>query len=63
MYGQRTIDHRAIAEIMTDISGDDAMLAYMKEGNIRLMPESPGISLIKEPTDDQIRTLNRVISS
>ena len=63
MYGQRTIDHRAIAEIMTDISGDEAMLAYMKEGNIRLMPESPGISLIEEPTDDQIRTLNRVISS
>lgn len=34
-YGQRAVDHREISNIMSDISGDQAMLEYMKEGNIR----------------------------
>lgn len=34
-YGKRAVDHREISNIMSDISGDQAMLEYMKEGNIR----------------------------
>ncbi len=62
-YGQRAVDHREISNIMSgSVSGDEAMLKYMSEGNIRWMPESPGCSMIKEPTQAQYATLSRLVS-
>lgn len=34
-YGRRAVDHREISSVMSNISGDAAMLKYMSEGNIR----------------------------
>ena len=58
----RAVDHREVSDIFTGtISGDDAMLAYMNEGNIRLKPEAPGIELIKAPTEAQLETIGKII--
>ena len=59
----RSIDHREIADILPDgISGTDAMIEYMNDGNIRFMPEAPSFNLIKEPTDEQYQTMSLLIS-
>lgn len=61
--GRRACDHREISDIFGDgESGNDAMLQYMHEGNIRWMPESPGIEMMAEPTDAQYRTIARLVS-
>ena len=54
--GQRYQDHREIQDILQS-SGTDAMIEFMKQGAIRLSPESGGIDLYKEPTDNQYREL------
>ena len=62
-FGTRGEDHRAIAIIFDeDISGSEAMIKFMNYGNIRIMNESPGIDLIKEPTQKQYDTIERFIS-
>ena len=63
-FGTRGEDHRAIAIIFDeDISGSEAMIKFMNYGNIRIMDESPGIDLIKEPTQKQYDTIERFISN
>ena len=58
----RSMDHREIADIIdTAEDGTDAMHQYMSEGNIRLMPEAPGINLMKEPTPQQYKELKDYI--
>lgn len=58
----RSQDHREIADIIDNAeSGTDAMYQYMNEGNIRLMPEAPGIDIIKEPTEKQYAQLKDYI--
>lgn len=58
----RAVDHREISDIFEgSISGNDAMIAYMNEGNIRLKPEAPGIELIKAPTKAQLETIYSLI--
>ena len=58
----RAMDHREIADIIdTAEDGTDAMYKYISEGNIRLMPEAPGINLMKEPTSEQYEKLKDYI--
>lgn|GEM_PF-2247664 len=64
--GSRTVDHRDISEALgLDYGGNgysDAMIQFMSEGNIRLMPETGGINLQAEPTDRQYAELRRYIT-
>lgn len=58
-YGSRGQDHRAIGTIYPDSQGSDAMIRFMKDGNIRIMAETPGIDLSSsvEPTREQYATI------
>ncbi len=61
--GYRTVDHREILDIMGDFdSGTAAMIEFMEQGNIRIMPESNGINLSVEPTKEQYYALDDFIS-
>lgn len=62
--GYRTVDHRDIWDIMDneDIDGTQAMIEYMKQGNIRISPESNGINLSVMPTKSQFEALEDYIS-
>lgn len=57
-------DHRSISSVFDEIMEypTDYMLAFMQEGNIRLIPEIPGIDLMVEPTEQQYETLQDYIS-
>ena len=61
-YDYRLYDHRDISDIMSNLSGTQAMNTYIAQGNIRLMPESPSIEMHskKEPTAKQYTTIRRV---
>ncbi len=64
--GYRSVDHRDIRDaIGEDYGGDSysgAMVQFMREGNIRIMPESDGINLSVMPTEAQINALEDYIS-
>lgn len=62
--GSRTIDHRDIAQIAAykELSGNDAMIDFMKHGNIRINPEANGVNLSVRPTKAQENTLSDFIS-
>lgn len=61
--GLRVVDHREVASIFKgSISGGDAMIAYMNEGNIRWLPEINSFELIKEPTQAQYNTMMKLIA-
>lgn len=57
MPGSRSLDHRQINEIDTD------MQSFIDMGNIRVMPEGNGINLSIEPNEKQYNTLSRYIDS
>ena len=62
--GYRSMDHREIVDIYgedTDMSGSEAMVAFMADGNIRIMPESGGINLSTLPTKEQREKLQSFI--
>ena len=61
--GYRTVDHRDIFDIYEDSEdyGTDAMNQFMTRGNIRVMPESPGINLQVEPTEEQYRQIQDLV--
>jgi hypothetical protein len=50
--GSRSLDHRDIFGDY-EMSGTDAMVEFMSLGNIRVSPETPGIDLVLEPTQEQ----------
>ena len=56
-------DHRGISSIYPGIDGSAGMLKFIGEGNIRLMPESPGVDMSAdtEPTKQQYTILKRMI--
>lgn len=57
-------DHRAIADAMEDEEFDsqsEYLIVFMNEGNIRLIPELPGIDIVEEPTDQQYKALEDYI--
>jgi len=64
--GERTVDHRGITEALgLDYGGKEysgAMIQFMSEGNIRIMPETNGINLSVLPTKAQERALEDFIS-
>lgn len=62
-YESRFIDHSEIDVIFDDESGADAMYAYMRMGNIRLMPEAPSLEFNNkaEPTSQQYDTIKQAI--
>lgn len=62
--GARYEDHRDIAQLdaYSDFQGTDAMIDFMKRGNIRIIPEIGGINLSVRPTRAQENTLVDFIS-
>lgn len=61
----REEDHRAIQEAYgenTDLSGNEAMIDFMRRGAIRIMPESGGIQMQTIPTKEQLQALDSFIS-
>ena len=63
--GYRTVDHRDILDIYsedTDLDGNGAMVDFMRQGNIRIMPEGDGINLQVQPTKAQEQALSDFIS-
>lgn len=57
-------DHRVIAQAMEDEnfeSNSDYLIAFMNEGNIRLIPELPGVDIVEEPTEAQYKALKDYI--
>lgn len=63
--GYRTVDHREILDIYpenAELDGNGAMVDFMKQGNIRIMPEGNGINLSVKPTKAQEQALDDFIS-
>ena len=62
--GGRYEDHRDIAQLdaYSGLQGTDAMIDFMKRGNIRVIPEVDGINLSVRPTRAQENTLADFIS-
>ena len=57
-------DHRAIQDAFDDMdleTASDYLIEFMNEGNIRLIPELPGIDIVKEPTAQQQKALRDYI--
>lgn len=57
-------DHRNIRDAFDDMDLDsesDYLIEFMNEGNIRLIPEIPGIDITVEPTDRQYAALKYYI--
>lgn len=58
-------DHRNIRDAFDDMDLDsesDYLIEFMNEGNIRLIPEIPGIDITVEPTDKQYAALKDYIN-
>ncbi len=62
--GYRTIDHRDVRLISSydNLSGTDALIDFMRRGNIRIMAETNGINLSVLPTKAQENALSDFIS-
>ena len=63
--GRRSVDHRDILDALGDGYGGDysgGMVQFMREGNIRISPESGGINLCTMPTKAQFELLDDFIS-
>ena len=63
-YGTRGQDHRAIGTIYAETEGTAALNRFVRDGNIRIMAESPGLdmSTIAEPTKEQYATIRKFAS-
>lgn len=61
--GKREVDHRDIWDAFepAGMQGFDAMMAFMNAGNIRIMPETPGIDIAVMPTSEQEEMLEEYI--
>ena len=63
-YGTRGEDHRGIGRIYasSQYQGGAAMMAFMKDGNIRVMAETPGVDIVstKEPTTEQYAAIRNM---
>lgn len=65
-YSHRSVDHREVAELFDEegITPSEAMADFINEGNIRIMPETPGMTIAMGTTisDAQEKALSRYIS-
>lgn len=61
--GERNLDHRAIGQVYANLNGSPAMLAFMHEGNIRVMAETPGMDIAAtvEPTAKQYSKIRQFV--
>lgn len=61
--GRRSMDHREVESLYEadGISGSDAMVKFMGEGNIRISPEIGGINLQSLPTKAQFDKLQAFV--
>lgn len=61
--GYRSMDHRDVSELYDaeGVSGTDAMIKFMSEGNIRISPEMGGINLQSMPTKAQFDKLQSFV--
>lgn len=62
--GYRTVDHRDILDAYgeeSDMSGSEAMVDFMAQGNIRVSPEIGGINLSVMPTAAQYEKLEQFV--
>ena len=63
--GYRAVDHRDITDALGDDYGGtryaDGVIQFMREGNIRIMPEVGGINIQVEPTPEQYQALRSFI--
>ena len=63
-YGMRGEDHRGIGIIYasSEYQGGAAMMAFMRDGNIRVMAETPGVDIVasKEPTTEQYAAIRNM---
>jgi hypothetical protein len=61
--GYRSMDHRDVSELYDSegVSGTDAMIKFMSEGNIRISPEMGGINLQSLPTKAQFDKLQSFV--
>lgn len=66
----RTVDHREIANVYKSVGidvgtnmQDKGMVEFMRQGNIRMQPEAPGVHLFKTtaPTTEQLATIEKYI--
>ena len=62
--GYRTVDHRDIVQLdkYGEMSETEAMIDFIKRGNIRVIPEGDGINLSVRPTTAQEKALSDFIS-
>lgn len=62
-FSTRGQDHRAIGIIFANTQGTDALNRFMKDGNIRIIAESPAVdvSAVVEPTKEQYSTIRKFI--
>lgn len=59
----RQVDHMDIQEAIDGYDGyREAQVAFVNDGNIRVIPETPGINLTVEPTDAQYIQLRKFIA-
>ena len=63
-YGTRGEDHRGIGRIYasSQYQGGAAMMAFMRDGNIRVMAETPGVDIVAsaEPTREQYAAIRNM---
>lgn len=63
--GYRTVDHRDVFDLSyyEEESGTNLMIEFMSRGNIRVIPEYPGINLQVEPTAEQYEQIRSLIDN
>lgn len=65
--GSRSMDHREVWDLFSDdgMSMSDALVAFVNEGNIRVMPELPGITVAMGTTisEEQEQALRKLITA
>ena len=64
-YGIRGQDHRAIGYVFENLKGNAALARFVKDGNIRIIAESPGITISNQtvPSDQQYAKIREFINA
>jgi hypothetical protein len=64
-YGLRGQDHRAIGYVFENLKGNAALARFVKDGNIRIIAESPGITISNQtvPSDQQYAKIREFINA
>ena len=60
--GTRNADHRDVNICYENLGNTEALIQFMNEGNIRLMPETAGIDIATKPNKEQLTALRKFIN-